>query len=97
MPCTASVGYPARVCAARSAAGSSSSGAVSSETRPISYARCAESRSAVPIRDIRAASPKGIRCAMYTASYALTIPYVVCGSKYVAVEEETMNSDSPSR
>jgi hypothetical protein len=97
VPWTASVGYEAITAAASDAAANAPPAAVSSDTSPTSYARCADTRSADPINAIRATSPNGIRCAMYTDSYALTIPYVVCGSKNVAVESATMNSASPSR
>ena len=71
MACTPSGGQAATTAAQRTAASKAPPGGVSSDTSPISYARRAEIRSAVPISAIRAASPYGIRCAMYTASYAL--------------------------
>lgn len=97
VPCTAPVGYEAITPAARSAASTAPPAAVTSLTSPVSYARRAGIRSAVPISDIRATSPNGIRCAMAIASYALTMPYVVCGSKNVAVSDAITNSASPSR
>ncbi len=81
----------------RTAAASASPGAVSSLTSPTSYARRAETRSAVPISAIRATSPNGIRCARRMDSYALTMPYVVCGSKNVAVSSAITKSASPMR
>lgn len=74
MPWTASGGYPAITSAHRTAAVTASPGSVTSETRPTSYARRADIRSAVPISAIRAASPYGIRWAMRTDSKALTMP-----------------------
>lgn len=45
------------------AAANAPPGGASSDTSPTSYARRAETRSAVPISAIRATSPNGIRCA----------------------------------
>lgn len=57
VPCTASVGWPAITAADRSAAATAPPGSVTSLTSPTAYARAALTRSAVPIRDIRATSP----------------------------------------
>lgn len=54
--------------AAAAAAANAPPGAVSSVTSPMAWARSAESRSAVPISAIRAASPCGMTCAMSTDS-----------------------------
>lgn len=90
-------GYPATTAAQATAAADAPPGSVSSDTSPTSKARRAEIRSAVPMSIIRATSPYGIRCARSTDSYALTIPYVVCGSKKAASAPATTNSHSPSR
>ncbi len=46
------------------AAANAAPGSVTSLTRPTSYARRADSRSALPMSTIRATSPYGMRCAI---------------------------------
>lgn len=66
--------WAARTAAGRRAAPGSSGPGTTSETRPVSWARRAPIRSAVPIRAMRITSPYGMCCVMAMASYALTMP-----------------------